>query len=112
MTPEEAVQGQVDAYNARDLERFVAYYSDSISVFRMPGTEPTLAGKSRFAEFYATQRFNRPGLRAEILHRMVLGHNVIDHERIYGVQEQPFEIAAAYEVIDGMIHRVWFFAAD
>ena len=112
MTPEEVVQGQVDAYNERDLDRFLAYYSDAVTVFRLPSTEPTMVGKARFAEFYATQRFNRPGLHAEILARIVLGGKVIDHERIFGIQDTPMEIAAVYEVVDERIARVWFFPAD
>ena len=109
MTPEEIVQGQVDAYNERDLDRFLSYYSDAIAVFRMPAVEPTLAGKGAFAEFYATQRFNRPGLRAEIVHRIVLGSRVIDHERVFGVQDDPMELAAVYEIVGDVIERVWFF---
>jgi hypothetical protein len=112
VTATEIVQGQVDAYNERDLDRFVAYYSDNIKVYRMPAIEPTLAGKSRFAEFYASQRFNRPGLRAEILNRIVLGNKVIDHERVFGVQDTPIEIAAVYEVIGDRIEYVWFFPAE
>jgi hypothetical protein len=112
MTPVEVVQGQVEAYNDRDLDRFLGFYSDAITVYRMPATEPTLAGKSRFAEFYATQRFNRPELHAEILQRIVLGNKVIDHERITGVQDTPMEIAAVYEVAGDRIERVWFFPTD
>lgn len=112
MTPSEVVQSQVDAYNDRDLARFLACYSDSIAVYRMPATEPTLLGKARFAEFYATQRFNRPNLHAEVLARIVLGDKVIDHERIMGVQDGPLEIAAVYEVAGGIIERVWFFPAE
>jgi len=112
MTPVDVVQGQVDAYNERDLDRFVDYYGDAIAVYRMPATEPTMVGKTRFAEFYATQRFNRPGLRAEILARIVLGNKVIDHERIFGVQEAPMEIVAVYEVVGEHIDRVWFFPGE
>lgn len=112
MTPVEVVQGQVDAYNDRDLDRFLSFYGDAITVFRMPATEPTLAGKSRFAEFYASQRFNRPGLHAEVLQRIVLGNKVIDHERITGVLDTPMEIAAVYEVAGDRIERVWFFPTD
>ena len=112
MTPVDVVQGQVDAYNERDLDRFVDYYGDAIAVYRMPATEPTMVGKTRFAEFYATQRFNRPGLRAEILARIVLGNKVVDHERIFGVQEAPMEIVAVYEVVGEHIDRVWFFPGE
>ena len=111
MNPEALVQRQLDAYNARDLEGFVACYSERIQVFRPPLPEPALVGKAAFADFYATQRFNRPGLHAQLVNRMVLGRRVIDHERITGVGDQPLEVAVVYEVADGLIQAVWAFAA-
>ena len=112
MSAVEVVQRQVEAYNHRDLNRFVSAYSDTIQIFRMPSVEPTISGKVQLAEFYATQRFNLPGLRAEIVNRMVLGDKVIDHERISGVRDAPFEIAAVYQVLGESIERVWFFAPE
>jgi len=101
------VQRQLDAYNARDLDRFLAEFSDDIRVFRPPAAEPAIAGKKAFAGFYATQRFGLAGLHAELVSRMVLGNKVIDHERISGVRERPFEIAVVYEVSDGLIRCMW-----
>jgi hypothetical protein len=109
---EETVQRQLEAYNAVDLERFVAEYSDDVRVFRPPAAEPAISGKAAFREFYATQRFCHAGLHAQLLNRMVLGSKVIDHERISGVREQPFEMAVVYEVADGKIRRVWSYAAE
>jgi len=111
MAAVDVVQRQVEAYNARDLDRFVASYSDTIAIFRMPSTEPVISGKIELAKFYAGQRFNLPGLRAEIVNRIVLGNKVIDHERVWGVREGAIEIAAVYEVTGELIERVWFFAA-
>ncbi len=71
-----------------------------------------MAGKAQLAEFYATQRFNRPGLRAEILKRIVLGHKVIDHERVVGIRDTPLEMVAVYEVAHSLIERFWFFAPE
>jgi hypothetical protein len=107
--PVEIVQRQVDAYNRRDLPAFLATYSESIRVYRMPSVEPALAGKAEFGEFYRTQRFNRPELRAEVLQRIAMGSKVIDHERISGLGEQPIEAVAVYEVSGSVIDRVWFF---
>jgi len=104
----EPVQRQLDAYNDRDLERFVACYAEDVRVFRMPATEPALVGKAAFGEFYRTKRFNEPGLRAELLSRMAFGNKVIDHERIVGLGAAPLEAAAVYEVKDGLIATVWF----
>lgn len=112
MSPVDVVQRQVDAYNARDLAAFVACYRDDIRVYRPPAPEPAIAGKDAFTEFYRTQRFNLPALHAQIVNRIALGRRVIDHERITGVREQPFEIAVVYEVAGEGIATVWTFAAD
>jgi hypothetical protein len=108
----EVVQRQVEAYNDRDLNRFVSTYSETIAIFRMPSTEPIISGKVELAKFYSTQRFNLPALRAEIVKRIVLGNKIIDHERVWGVRDTPIEIAAVYEVVGELIERVWFFAPD
>ena len=110
--PEAVVQRQLEAYNARDLDRFVAEFSDTVRVYRPPAVEPAISGKAALAEFYANNRFNGPDLHAEIVSRMVLGNKVVDHERITGVKADAFEAVAVYEVLDGLIQSVWFFNAD
>jgi len=110
--PVAVVQRQLDAYNARDLARFLAEYSEDIEVFRLPAPTPAIVGKKAFGDFYATQRFNHAGLHAELRGRMAFGSKVIDHERISGVRDQPFDVAVAYEVRDGLIVRTWAIAAE
>jgi hypothetical protein len=108
---EALVQEQLEAYNARDLPRFLKCFSESVSVFRPPNPEPSLRGKAQLEEFYATQRFNRPALHAELLHRIVLGNKVIDHERITGVETEPLEMVVIFEIEDGLIETLWTFSA-
>jgi hypothetical protein len=112
LSPQAAVQRQLDAYNARNLKRFLAEYSEDIRVFRPPAEMPVIVGKKAFGEFYQTQRFNLAGLHAELVNRMVLGNKVIDHERIAGVREQPFEVAVVYEVRDSLIVCTWAYATE
>ena len=90
----------------------MACYADDVRVYRPPAPEPVLLGKAALAAHYAQHRFNLPALHAEVRARMVLGNKVIDHERISGVRERPFEAAAVYEVADGLIRAVWFFQDD
>ena len=104
-------QRQLDAYNARDLERFVQEYTDDVVVYRLPATEPVLQGKAALAAHYAANRFNLPKLHAELVNRMVLGNKVIDHERVTGVQSTASEVAAVYEVTPAGIAKVWFVSA-
>jgi hypothetical protein len=108
-TPSDVVQRQVDAYNARDLERFIATYAEGIRMLRMPAAEPAVSGNAQLAEAYRA-RFSVPELHAEILARIVLGDKVIDHERVRGIREQPVEAVAVYEIASDLIQTVWFFS--
>jgi hypothetical protein len=113
LNPEPVVQRQLDAYNAHDLDRFVAQYSDDVQLFRPPAPLPILQGKAAMAEHYATRRFNLPGLHARLLNRMVLGNKVIDHEHITGIGDAPMDAAVVFEVNpQGLIGKVWFFGPD
>ena len=106
--PVAVVQRQLEAYNARDLDRFAAQYAEDIALYRMPAEQPTTRGKQQFREVYR-QRFASANLHAEILSRIVTGSKVIDHERIVGIRDVPIEAVAVYEVRDGLIRTVWFF---
>jgi hypothetical protein len=111
-TAEAVVQRQLEAYNARDVARFVACYADDVRVYRPPAEQPVLAGRSALAAHYAANRFNLPGLHAELVARLVMGNKVIDQERIVGLGDAPMDAAAVYEVgRDGLIAAVWFFSA-
>jgi hypothetical protein len=106
--PAAFAQRQLDAYNAHDLQKFVAEYTDDVVVFRLPGTEPIIQGKQSLAEHYAKNRFNLPGLHAKLVKRMVVGNKVIDQEHITGLPGAPMEVAAIYEVTHSGISKVWF----
>ena len=113
MKTELVVQRQLDAYNAHDLDRFLAQYSDDVQLFRPPEPMPILNGKAAMAEHYATKRFNLPGLHAALVNRMALGNKVIDHERITGIGSTPMDAAVVFEVNpQGLICKVWFFGPD
>lgn len=106
--PAAFAQRQLEAYNARDLARFVAEYTEDVRVWRLPATEPVLVGRAALAEHYRLNRFHLPALHAELVNRMVFGNKVIDHERVSGVQPTPMEVAAIYEVTPAGISQVWF----
>lgn len=110
MEPAEGpVQRQLDAYNARDLERFVAEYSENVRVFRPPSPEPVIVGKPALREHYARHRFGLPQLHARLLNRIISGDTVVDHEEVSGVQDGVLAAVAVYRVRDGLIEAVWFF---
>ena len=107
--PVSFVQRQLDAYNARDLARFVREFRHDVVVFRLPDGKPSIVGREALAAHYRDNRFNLPDLHAELVNRMAFGNKVIDHERVSGIRDTPLEALAIYEVSAGLIDRVWFF---
>lgn len=112
IAPEALIQAQLEAYNNRDLATFIRYFSDDVCVYRPPATEPVIQGKAAFSDFYQQQRFNLPKLHADIINRMVVGNKVVDHERISGLRDAPFEVMVVFEVSNGLIQNMWSFATN
>lgn len=108
MNPIDVAQHQLDAYNAHDLQRFLEVYAEDVEVWRMPANTPSLLGRAALGEFYANERFHLPGLHAELVNRIAIGETVVDHERVTGLREQPFEVVAIYRITGGLIRSVWF----
>ncbi len=107
--PEAVVQGQVDAYNAHDLERFAAAYADDVQLFEHP-SKLLASGRAQLRERYAG-RLADPILHAEIARRIVMGNTVVDHEKVRRTFPEgvgTIEAIAIYEVSGDKIAKVWF----
>ena len=107
--PEEVVQRQLEAYNARDVEAILATYAEDAQQFEHPATL-IARGSTQLRERFGV-RFQEPNLRAELLQRIVMGNMVIDHEcvtRTFPEGTGTLELIAIYEVCDGRIAKAWF----
>ena len=107
--PEAVVQVQLAAYNARDLDAFLATYAEDAQLFEHP-SKLLASGLAQLRERYAA-RFAEPNLHAVVMQRIVMGNVVIDHERVTrtfpeGTGAQ--DAIAMYEVRGTVITRVWF----
>ena len=112
MNPELPVQGQLDAYNKRDLHQFLSFYSKEVEVFRFAETTPYIIGRDQLEKVYAEVFANSPQLHAELVNRIVIGQKVLDQERVTGrVGHDLLEVVAIYDVVDGLIAKIWFLKA-
>lgn len=109
MSATQPVEAQFAAYNAHDLDAFVACFAPDFKGYRMPTETPSTVGKGALRAFYAEHRFNNPLLKAELLSRTVLGNKVFDHELIHGLSPEPIESVAVFEVKEGLIQTAWFY---
>jgi putative hydrolase of HD superfamily len=102
------VDRQIAAYNAQDIEGFLATYADSVAVQNL-GDTVTVEGKAALRRSTEEWFARAPGVRSEVVDRMVMGPFVVDHERLTGVPDgSPVEVIGIFEVRDSLIRRVWF----
>ena len=109
-SPEAVVQRQLNAYNARDLDAFLATYADSVTLYDFPN-QLVMEGTSEMRSRYRALFEEVPNLYAQIKNRIVLGNKVIDQEYVR-VGERYVEAVAVYEVAGGKIARVTFVRAE
>ncbi len=103
---ENIVQTQLDAYNNRDLDAFMATYSNDIKLYNYPN-KLTTDGHEQMKKGYKNWFDNTPDLRAFIKKRIVIGNKVIDHEQVTA-NGKIFNAVAIYEVENGKINKVTF----
>lgn len=99
-------QQQLNAYNAHDLEAFLAPYADDVEIYNFPG-ELVTKGKEQMRQRYAFLN-NAPGLYCKLLNRIVQGNMVIDHEEIWNDGKIRFNGIAIYVIENGRISKVYF----
>jgi putative hydrolase of HD superfamily len=100
---------QLDAYNARDIEAFMACWAEDAEVYAHPAT--LLASGAAAIRARHVERFREPDLFGRLLGRMAVGGLVVDREvvtRNFPEGRGQVDVIALYEVVDGRIAKAWF----
>ncbi len=109
MTPEDIVQKQLDAYNSRDIDTFVAMHAPNAELYSFSETTPFVKGQKQIRATYNEIFETSPSLFSKLIHRIVLGNKVIDHEEITGRKGvDVLEFIAIYEVDEMTITKAHF----
>ena len=103
---EKVVDEQLEAYNARDIDKFVATYSEDIEIYNSKG-ELTMKGHDQLRARYGTMFKNTPNLHCRIVNRIKINNKIIDNENVTS-NDRLIEAVAIYEVVDGKIKKVTF----
>jgi len=106
VSPEGIVQKQLDAYNARDINAFMATYTKDIKLYNFPN-DLSSEGQDAMRNSYKGYFESTPDLHCKILYRIVTGNKVIDHELVTA-NGSTFKAIAVYEVENGLINKVTF----
>ncbi|HEU4471106.1 MAG TPA: amidohydrolase family protein, partial [Flavisolibacter sp.] len=106
-SPELLADEQLLAYNAHNLEAFLAPYAEDVEIYDFPG-ELLMKGKVNMRKAYEFLE-KTPKLYCRLVNRVVQGNKVIDHEEVWGFGDKPVYAVAIYEMKDGKISKVRFF---
>jgi imidazolonepropionase-like amidohydrolase len=110
--PVDIVQRQLNAYNAREVDAFLATYHPDAQIFDFPDT-PAMRGHEEMRRIYGGMFAGAADLHAQVPTRIVAGNYVIDEEVVTGLPGgRTIRGTAIYEVRDGLIARVWFLGGD
>lgn len=108
-TTEAPVQAQLDAYNARDIEAYLAVFAEDVKAYNFPGLECTINGLEEMRQAYQVVFDESPNLHCKLINRIVMDNKVFDHEHVTGRRGVDFlELVAIYEVENGKIQTVYF----
>jgi len=108
-TNEVIIQRQLDAYNAKDIEAFMACWAPDAKVYAHPDT--LLADGAAAIRARHELRFREPNLFGQLIQRMSIGNTVVDREvvtRTFPEGPGQVDVIAIYELADEMITRAWF----
>lgn len=112
MSPD-PVQAQLDAYNARDVDAFLACYTPDCRIEDGAGTL-LMQGHAAMRERYAAMFAASPKLHCVIVQRTRIGRYVLDEEEITGRVPDFRRAVAIYRLTsDGaLIEHVRFLRED
>jgi len=105
-SPVTVVDRQIAAYNAGDVDAFVAEFAEDAVVTGFEAEEPMAVGEAEIRELYGEQ-FDAVSPEVEILSRISLGEYVVDHERVEQEGGEAMEAIGVYRVVAGEIARRW-----
>jgi len=108
-TPEALIQRQLDAYNAKDLEAWLATYAPDAKQYEFPATLLT-DGHAQIRARTAP-RFQEPDLHAKLLSRSVMDDIVIDHEEVtrnFPEGRGTIRLVCVYRVAGDLIREASF----
>lgn len=104
------VQGQLQAYNNRNIIDFCKYFHPEVKTYKMSDQSLICDGIEQFKTIYKKRFDDNPNLHCDLKSRVVLAESIIDEEWVTGLSgNQPAShVVAVYSFRDNLIDRVWF----
>ena len=105
----DAVERQLEAYNAHDLMAFLACYYDYVVVEDAKG-EVMMKGIGELRQMYGPLFDNHPDVEAQVVHETRVGDYVVQEELVTGMGPEPVRAVAVFHMHEeeGTIDHVRF----
>ncbi|MFN4310724.1 MAG: nuclear transport factor 2 family protein [Ferrovibrio sp.] len=106
---EAIVQKQLDAYNARNIEAFMACWAEEARIYEFPNR--LLADGAAEIRARHMVRFQEPDLFGRLVSRMSVVNRVIDREvvtRNFPEGRGQIDVIGIYELAGRKIAQAWF----
>lgn len=111
----DVIDGQVDAYRDRDLDRYLGFYADDAIVTNGAG-KVVMSGIADLRDQYGKSFRSNPAVQIEIARRIAVGDYVVDEEHLANLGDPPqageIHAVVAYHVCGGLISRVLLLASS
>jgi hypothetical protein len=108
--PEEVIRQYAAAWNAGDLETFLALHSPDVRKHRRVDErfELTTQGREVVREKYQPLFAKTPRVRVEIVALLAQGNIVVCRDRVSRADGPVSHELTMYEVRDGLIQNIWY----
>lgn len=102
-------QRQISAFNARDIDAFMALYADDAVVSEFPANTVVSRGKAAIRERYAGMFASLPRdfPPVVVMSRIVQGSFLVEDERWNAPPGERNQAVWMYEIRGGLIRRAW-----
>lgn len=103
------VQKQLEAYNARDIDAFMQWWTDDCQYYEFP-SRLLASGAAEVRERHIA-RFKESNLHGTLIKRIAVANVVVDQEvvtRTFPDGPGEVDVVAIYEVENGRIAKAWF----
>jgi hypothetical protein len=98
----------VRAYNAKDLDGYIACFSPDVEVFNASGVL-MFKGADKLKDYLETFFLNNPNAKRKILDRVVSGNKIVEREQLVGLKGAPEQsVTSVYELDNGLIKSFFF----
>ena len=100
---------QLDAFNKKDINRFLACYHDESQAFMLDTGEVLTTGKEELQKAMVQSFRDKPDAVTSVMETIVQKDMVVNLEKIENyIEGKVIKVLTLYEVKDNLITRVWF----